>query len=157
MVGLYDAGGSGSPEYAMMYSDDKIRMQTRDNTGAYAFNTQRSDTVISADSWHHLVFTYDGPGYNFYLDGTLDGSGSLSTTIRDIDSSPQFYIGARGDRQPGEFYEGIIDDIRIYDRALSGSEVQELTNLVVVPEPVSTVLFLAGGAVMGFVRLRKKK
>ena len=56
---------------------------------------------------------------------------------------------------PDEFVDGIIDDVKIYDRALSGSEILQNYQANNVPEP-SALLLLGGGlsGVLAFRRMR---
>ena len=151
IAGVHQAAGDSQPEYSILYGhNERIRMQTKDDDNNWGFD-HYSDTTIPISEWHHLAFVYTGSTYSFYLDGVVNGSGSMSTLIRDIDPNPYLYIGARGDGD--EFFTGAIDDVRIYNRALSESEVQALA---VVPEPISSTLFLIGGATLGFRRFQKK-
>jgi hypothetical protein len=72
------------------------------------------------DDWHHLAGTYDGNDLMLYIDGALEAN---STYAGSIDSSgAAVYIGSNQE-QAGRFYEGLIDDVRIYNYALSGEEI----------------------------------
>jgi hypothetical protein len=95
-------------------------------------NAIRVSTVSSIPSrqWQHLMVTYDGSsraaGVSIYLDGkpqpveiNLD---SLSGSIR---NSQPLRIGRR---QASASFSGLIDDVRIYNRQLSDSEVNELAS-----------------------------
>jgi len=102
-------------------------------------NTQPSSRGIGSrnvndGTWHHLVGTYDGSQSRLYVDGQLDGLVDASGLI---DSQGDTYFGCigalykRNDGAARYFFNGLIDDVRIYDRALSADEVSDL---VVVPE-----------------------
>ena len=88
-----------------------------------------------AGAWHHYVYTCDGthgppatPGtYSLYIDGTLAASASASAV------APQKYVPTRLDfgrwtnfGNGAEYFQGSLDDIRIYNRAISLAEVQSL-------------------------------
>jgi hypothetical protein len=74
--------------------------------------------------WHHVVATVSGTNGWVYLDGGLDGSGIVGNIpVNTLD----VYIGlAHPGRGSGFWFNGHIDDVRIYNRALSASEVQQL-------------------------------
>jgi hypothetical protein len=77
--------------------------------------------------WTHLAATYDGRILRVYVNGTQVGSittsgGNLGT------STGALRIG--GNTIWGEFFNGTIDDVRIYNRALSAAEINNLKNLV---------------------------
>lgn len=78
------------------------------------------------NQWHHLVLSYSGSSFEVYFDGELELSSSIFG-----ESNPLFYYtggmaigrdGANSDR----YFSGAIDDIVVYDRGLSESEVQVL-------------------------------
>ena len=70
--------------------------------------------------WTHLAVTYDGETLRLYVDGAetshLSLSGGISRTAKPL------WIG--GDRPFGEYFAGVIDEVRIYDRALSPGAVR---------------------------------
>jgi hypothetical protein len=143
IVGLFQSQGSFQPIYSMMYSGDSnlIRMQVKDGSNNWnrALNTIYSKTRMTSKSWHHLVFTLNTSQYSFYLDGVLDGIGTWGNKVRNSDPSPYLGIGVRGDLF--NLFHGSIDDIRIYNRALSGDEVKQLYQM---DEPDELLVELSG-------------
>ena len=75
--------------------------------------------------WHHLAGTYDGTQLKLYVDGILQATqehtGSIAPSIFNVN------IG-RNAECPDRFYEGLIDDVGIYDRALSAETIAALAS-----------------------------
>jgi hypothetical protein len=91
---------------------------TTTNTG-----TDLRVTVNWPDSqWHLLVATYDGSRHLLYVDGALGTSATASGTIRA--NSNELNIGRFGSF--GGYFNGVIDEPRVYLRALSAAEVYDL-------------------------------
>ncbi len=82
-------------------------------------------TIPSYNQWHFIVGTYDGSVQKLYVDGTLATSTNLSVTPQ---TTSDFGIGACIFCGPSQFTKGLLDDARIYNRALSATEVQRLYN-----------------------------
>jgi len=78
---------------------------------------------ISANTWYHLVGTWDGTTMNAYNNGTLSGS-LIPGTSPDTSGANVFEIG-RNDNFGG-YVNATLDDIRVYNRALSVAEVNAL-------------------------------
>ena len=70
--------------------------------------------------WQHVAATYDGAVARFYLDGVLVASRAFTG---DFEAPNTWRIGTYGANPPGLF-DGVIDEIRIYDRAISPAELQ---------------------------------
>jgi len=111
--------------------DDSWRLQrqtTTDNlcwacsgvTGTPGDWWLHGDVNINDGEWHHTVGVYDGSKYYLYVDGDLDASKDASGTTN-ISSYPVL-IGANA-QQSGREFEGLIDDVRIYKRALMDTEI----------------------------------
>jgi len=77
--------------------------------------------------WHHLAGTYDGSQVKIYLDGVLRNTanhvGSIASTAYNVN------IG-RCSEVTDRLYDGRIDDVRIYNRALSANEIAEMANVL---------------------------
>ena len=75
----------------------------------------------AAGTWTHLAMTYDGAVLALYRDGTLVSSTFVSGAI--ATSSGALRIGGNTIWQ--EPFAGTIDDLRIYDRALTAGEIAD--------------------------------
>ena len=83
---------------------------------------------IQDSTWHHLAGTYDSATGEMYVytDGLLSDSADLTGSIKPCDD--ELYIGADTTGITNE-WKGLIDEVRIYDRALSAFEIAELVGL----------------------------
>jgi len=78
-------------------------------------------TAVRAQEWVHAALVYDGAEGRVYLNGVVDGRASLSGKI--TESNNELRIG-RG--EPAGYLNGTIDDVRIYNRALTVEEIKQL-------------------------------
>ena len=102
-----------------------------ENGSTYGFLSSDAASPASA-TWNNLAVVKDGSLYSFYLNGSGIGSQTLSGTFPQ--PTAPFTIGYA---EPGLGYNGLIDDVALYNRALSASEVQELA---ATPEPSTLAL-----------------
>jgi hypothetical protein len=86
-------------------------------------------TPVADGQWHHVAVVYDGTSKRLYVDGQLDASSSYSFPVDTNNLNVR--LGANEQYEPGQ-YGGHLDDVRIYDRALSA---QEVTNDMNTPVP----------------------
>ena len=127
-----DAGNSehnpyvakGDTSYALKQNTSNI-MEFFIYDGAwYAANSQALGTEFNG-TWHHVAGTYDGVQAKLYIDGVLVGSilhkGDIDSVTYDVN------IG-RDSQNTDRFYDGQIDDVRIYHGALPKSEIVKLAN-----------------------------
>ena len=110
-------------------------------------------TIPSEDqgNWVHLVGLYNGSTWLLYRNGTQVGSANNATGAIAVDEN--WAIGARGTGTE-RFFDGSIDDVRIYNRALSSEEVVQLYH---IPEPATLLLFGLGGLALRFKRKQPLK
>ena len=109
-----------------------------------AYSDEPSQTQASVGEWYHVVSIFDSGLAQIYVDGLIEASwntgyGSL------FSSDVSLLLGAETTDHPsagGIPLDGSLDDVYIYDRALSPSEVQTLFS--VIPEP-NTALLLGIG------------
>lgn len=87
------------------------------------------------DAWNHIVFTHDGTAVKLYVNGVYQGQAAL-TGLTDTNSHPVL-LGAHVNGNDG--FNGKLDEARVYNRALSPGEVQDLYNFA--PGPVGYFKF----------------
>jgi len=91
---------------------------------AYMHSADLNSGIAMDTAWHHLTITYDGATARLFVDGQ-----SKSAAARDLATAPgPLIIGIRPDLNWTTTFDGSVDDIRIYDRALSIAEVANLYN-----------------------------
>jgi len=86
--------------------------------------------TITDTAWHHVVATYGGGSVKVYLDNVLVQSLSRSGNFN---SALPVWIGA-GHNGSAEPFNGLIDEVYIYNRALTASEVQAIFTAQSAPE-----------------------
>lgn len=75
--------------------------------------------------WHHLAATYDGNQARIYLDGVaVKSQNVIDTGIKNTGGMRSFHIG--GDSETKQYFDGAIDEVRLYYRALTGTEINQL-------------------------------
>jgi hypothetical protein len=88
---------------------------------------------LPANTWSHLAGTYDGTTLRLYVNGVQVASraqtGSIATTTDPLQ------IG--GDSFFGQYFQGTIDEFRIYNRALTATEIQNDMNTPVTRDTLS--------------------
>ena len=82
------------------------------------------DTALALDQWSHLAIVFNGSQAQFYVNGALVSTKPLPASL--TARGRLMRIGA--DADPWQFYRGVLDNMRIYNRALTGSEVQSDMN-----------------------------
>jgi hypothetical protein len=86
--------------------------------GATVFVSGTSASPVNA--WTHVALTYDATTLRLYVNGVLAASQAYSGSVQS--TSNPLWIG--GNSPYGEYFQGLIDEIRIYNRALSQAEIQ---------------------------------
>jgi hypothetical protein len=125
---IYWDGSSGDN---MIYNKENL-YEARVGSGYvnYAWNphwTWVGDTAfpITSHTWTHVATTYEGSEQVLFKNGLPvyrrdETGGSMGS------NGNKLLIGARGNTSPYNFFGGMIDEVRIYDRALSHSEIQAI-------------------------------
>ena len=86
-------------------------------------------SALPLNAWTHVAVTFDGANLRLYVNGTLVRMTAIGGSI--IASTGALRIG--GNSIWPEWFNGQIDDVRIYNRALSAGEVQNDMNTPITP------------------------
>lgn len=110
--------GKGYENYVLTYYVDGHVWWYTGNSGV------NCRAPVPVGGWHHVVGTYDGQAMKLYVDGAL--ASSNQGRAGDIPSGQDFWIGkSQGSEQftKGAHFQGMVDDVRLYSRALTAEEV----------------------------------
>jgi glucose/arabinose dehydrogenase len=118
--------------------------------GTFASSPLYGPNAVPVGAWTHLAATYDGAMLRLFVGGTEVASRAQSGPIQA--GTGALTLG--GDPTYGQWWAGRIDDVRVYDRALSATEIQ--SDLATpVPEPAALPVLFAGGLLVAWLRRRR--
>lgn len=145
------SAGGGDHQYWLEFTAaNELVFLLEDGSGA-VHKLTAADTTFTDNSWHHIAATYDGNIQKIYVDGVADSAtiswtDSIDTTADDLVlGNRSFYYNIP--------YGGLIDDVRIYERALTVDEIQALYNNVACVGPAgqpSTLIYNTDHKVMQY-------
>ncbi|WP_051367261.1 sialidase family protein [Hamadaea tsunoensis] len=150
----YDQG-AGKPQVWLRLEASGTGVRVRGHAeavtaGTSAWTTTTADIfpapVLAVNSWHHFALVRSGTTLSLYLDGVfagaktgLTGNVSASGEIAGLDAEDQFtiHLGHRPDRVlPGDApypFSGMLDEISLYKRALTDTEIAALASATTTP------------------------
>ena len=115
----YDRGGTNW--FGLwLTTDGKIHFRVGDT------NTLFSNQVLNPRKWYLLTATFDSSDKSMrvYINGQLDSSGIQSAGF-DVANASKLTIGTRN-AEDDEYFDGMVDDVRVYTRVLSPKEIKKL-------------------------------
>jgi hypothetical protein len=117
--------GAGNMAYALYAADGTVALGGVDGPAAYAnigsvHRAVRQAGGLPLGTWTHVATTYDGASQRLYVNGALAASRAQTGTM--AVSANALRIGGNA-AWAGEFFAGLIDDVRVYNRALSAGEI----------------------------------
>ena len=104
------------------------------NESNRTYNQYCNSTLLNANTWYHICFTYDGSIIKFYLNGKLDGTHSFVGQVN-VDDFVQIFgwsfVGTSGATIYNNYkLNGYMNDFRIYDNVLSEKELASIQELL---------------------------
>ena len=119
LLGMFD--GDRPVELEGFTAQSNFRWHITTSGGPESLTTSN----LPDTGWHHVVATYDGTTMAFYIDGVFDVSDPHDFGGAIVGLPDEMWIGNRPDLVFGS-WNGKIDDVRIYDRALNTTEITRL-------------------------------
>jgi hypothetical protein len=90
-------------------------------------NRMYTGSVVSANTWHHVAGVFDGMHMLRYIDGAYTTTVTMGPVVYGNDD---VLVGCDiGSGTQGDFFDGVLDEIRLYDRMLSEAEIAALAAL----------------------------
>ncbi|MCD4829079.1 MAG: hypothetical protein K8R90_06580 [Candidatus Cloacimonetes bacterium] len=93
------------------------------NAGTISYQLHNLEELNDTD-WHHLALVKDGSQYKIFIDGEISFTGTSTATVN---ANGNLWMGVKCDTWPGDL-NGKLDEVKLYNRALSGIEVRALYN-----------------------------
>jgi hypothetical protein len=116
-------GDTTPNNYTLQIADGKVEFLLDGSDGSGI----RGNTALTTGQWYHIAATWDGVTAKIYVNGVLDNSpGTAKTGPIASDARPLFI----GGRPAGQFFDGMIRDVRLYNRPLLSNELVQLAGLV---------------------------
>src|SRR5205809_7484632 len=120
--------------YYLMASSDQGNRPAVGGTWTAGNQNTFGPSGLPANAWTHLAATFDGATVRLYMNGVQVASRAQTTLL--TTSTGTLQIGANS--YAGENFAGRIDEVRIYNRALTTAEIQTDMNTAVAPAPSDT-------------------
>jgi hypothetical protein len=118
--------GTNSLVYAL-YASNGAKPDTENFTSAENIDTAPS--ALALNTWTHLASTYDGTTLRLFVNGTQVATKAVTGAMPN--TANPLRIG--GNAIWGEYFSGLIDEVRVYNRALSAGEIGTDMNAAVGP------------------------
>ncbi|MEM9006146.1 MAG: Calx-beta domain-containing protein, partial [Cyanobacteria bacterium P01_F01_bin.86] len=115
--------------YALSHDNiGRLRFQMTDGTVGGGVN-YLSTASIADGQWHHITVTVDRDdtqGGDFYIDGVQDGSFDPTTASGSLSNSRDLLFGRHSDSPTPNYFQGALDEVKLFKTALTDSEVLSL-------------------------------
>ena len=126
IVSTADTSGGGTWGWMAVFNN-KLRITFRESGGTV--KTADGSTTINDGNWHHVVALSNGTAYNLYVDGsaeTLTNSNNDGTWFSDLTSLTSTNIGSHVRTSAGNFFSGNLDEVAVWDSALTSSQITNI-------------------------------
>ena len=158
--------GSNTSHGEIFAKEHILSFSVRNSTNKLHFNfgvgsswgsgsATESGSAIPMNQWVHVAGTRSGSTVKVYIDGVLEGTGTNADT-----GSNALWAGIGHKPTSGFYFNGLLDDVRMYDHALSAGEISALAaGGAGAPEPAETFAFLGllTAAGLGFREWRSRR
>lgn len=127
VVTKHDGDANERSFYFGIYNDAVRFLVSENGSGSSSQTSSTADTLLTVGAWQHIAVTYDSETGTavHYLNGGQDGQSSAHKTAIANRDAP-VAVGASFDNgTPIHFFDGLIDDVRIWNHVRTGSEIAQ--------------------------------
>ena len=119
--------------WAVQLSGSKVNLIFSNSVTGASYAQTENTQVLTTNTWYHIVATYDGSksasGIKIYIDGSVGTQNILKDTLSTNSTSASGIKATISSRNAGSIWtNGIIDEVGIWNRELTASEVTDLYN-----------------------------
>ena len=110
----------------LIQPSNKITLRIADGPYGATNPIASSNSTLTPNKWNHIVTTWDGTNWKIYINGNLDLTFKDSRTL--LNSNEPVCVGVGDCTRNTNYYpfNGSIDDLKVYNRSLSDTEIQQL-------------------------------
>lgn len=126
IIGAMQDNGSDEQGWILGFNDSQFSFAVAGKDGPPRLNYLQASTTFQPRRWYHVVGTYDGSDQMIFVDGVLEATATDQRGAIDYPEKAFYEIGAYHDRDENFRLTGMIDEVRVFDRALTGPEITEL-------------------------------
>jgi hypothetical protein len=119
VIGNWDPVGQVYGNYQLRFGPEEVELRFS-LAGDGSYETIQSNPNWTTNEWHHVAASYSGTILNLFVDGELRGSRSVSGNL--VRAQYPITIGF-----PGVTERSVVDDVRVYNRALSINQIAALS------------------------------
>lgn len=113
---IFSQSGAFSAYFLPNIKDFRINLRTVNGNN---FRMDTNGLAWDADTWHHIMFTYNGSMMKFYWDGQEKASANVTGAMHP--NMGKFYLGVS--EVSSNHFNGVIDELEVYDMALDPAQV----------------------------------
>jgi len=130
LYGHWNGSSSKRPFQVLLTPTNQWQCNTNHNDGVVV-----SSSIASLDTWVHLACVWTPQGLTIYVDGTAEATDTTVQSSLDANEG-KHTLGAREKSGAlSQFFKGVLDEWRIYDQALTATDVLNLHNPSTQPPP----------------------
>ncbi len=120
---LTQATGAYQGFALVRHSSDVLRLWVGDGSTDLAKSAVSSDAPYTDARWHHVAMVHQGQANSLFVDGKKQ-SGSTNVALS---TNPEFFhIGRQYSHMDDRYFDGLIDDVRIYSKAMTEAQIDEI-------------------------------
>lgn len=137
------AGGSNPNENIFFFQIQGSKLVLQLGNTSVTSQKFFSTTDVTLNAWNHVaaVFNNTTKTVTFYLNGTADGKGTFTTLpLYNADTNP-LYIGRQGSTCNCDFFNGNIDEVRIWNKTRTCAEINSTKNVALVGSETGLVAY----------------
>lgn len=105
------------------HTSDLLRLWVGDGTNDLAKSAVSSDRTYVDTEWHHVAMTHEGQANTLFVDGKKQ-SGSSNVAL--VPNPEFFHIGRQYSHLNDRYFNGLIDDVRVYNKAMKEDQIQQI-------------------------------
>lgn len=117
---------SDNPQLTNDYTLISLQFKQGQNKLVFYTGTVTYEETVSLNTWYHAAISVNGNQVSFYVNGTKKFS-SVKGPLKSVNGTQNLVLGAARD-MTAYYFHGLMDEVRVYSRALSDSEIKDITN-----------------------------